>query len=73
MSYTCPVCGYPCLTERPRLPRSGGGWFEICPSCGSQFGLTDDTGCCERGQAMVELVGVLLVVALVVAAGSPPA
>ena len=41
MKHTCPVCGYPHLTERPRTKRSGGS-FEICPSCGFQFGVSDD-------------------------------
>ena len=41
MNYTCPVCGYPDLTELPR-PEYGGGSYEICPSCGFQFGVTDD-------------------------------
>ena len=38
--YTCPVCGYPALTERPR--GAGGGSYEICWSCGFEFGVTDD-------------------------------
>ncbi|CAN5913177.1 hypothetical protein BH11VER1_BH11VER1_27810 [soil metagenome] len=38
---TCPVCGYPKLQEPPRSP-SGGGSYEICPSCGFQFGVDDD-------------------------------
>ena len=38
----CPVCGYDGLTEPVRTPRSGGGSYEICPSCGFQFGVTDD-------------------------------
>lgn len=38
---TCPVCGYPKLEEPPRAP-SGGGSYEICPSCGFQFGVDDD-------------------------------
>lgn len=38
---TCPVCGYDGLYEPPRSP-SGGGSYEICPSCGFQFGVTDD-------------------------------
>ena len=42
MTFTCPVCGYPGLTEEPRSPRTGGGSYEICPSCGFQFGVTDD-------------------------------
>ncbi len=40
MKHLCPVCGYPHLTESPRSP-SGGGSFEICPSCGFQFGVSD--------------------------------
>lgn len=40
-AYTCPVCGYPALEEPPRS-RSGGGSYEICSSCGFQFGVTDD-------------------------------
>jgi hypothetical protein len=43
--YACPVCGYPKLSEPPRSP-SGGGSYEICPSCGFQFGVDDD----DRGQ-----------------------
>lgn len=38
---TCPVCGYPDLDEPPRSA-SGGGSYEICPSCGFQFGVDDD-------------------------------
>ncbi len=38
---TCPVCGYPGLEEPPRSP-AGGGSYEICPSCGFQFGVDDD-------------------------------
>jgi hypothetical protein len=41
MPYICPVCGYPDLDEPPRSS-SGGGSYEICPSCGFQFGVTDD-------------------------------
>ena len=37
----CPVCGYPSLREPPRAT-SGGGSYEICPSCGFQFGVDDD-------------------------------
>ena len=39
--YDCPVCGYDELAESPR-GGSGGGSFEICPSCGFQFGVSDD-------------------------------
>lgn len=41
MKHTCPVCGYPQLSEPPAT-RSGGGSYEICPSCGFQFGVSDD-------------------------------
>lgn len=41
MNHTCPVCGYPKLKEAPRS-RDGGGSYEICPSCGFQFGVSDD-------------------------------
>lgn len=39
--HICPVCGYPNLHEAPQS-RSGGGSFEICPSCGYQFGVDDE-------------------------------
>lgn len=42
MPYVCPVCGYPGLTEPPRTPDSGPS-YEICPSCGFQFGYDDDS------------------------------
>lgn len=41
MPHTCPVCAYPKLTEPPRS-QSGGGSYEICPSCGFEFGVSDD-------------------------------
>lgn len=41
MTYQCPVCGYPDLTDPPRTA-SGGGSYEICPSCGFEFGVSDD-------------------------------
>lgn len=40
-TYHCPICGYPGLLDRPRTA-NGGGSDEICPSCGFQFGYTDD-------------------------------
>jgi hypothetical protein len=43
MSYTCPACGYPNLQEEPRGKATGGS-YEICPSCGIQFGLDDEAG-----------------------------
>ncbi len=41
MKHLCPVCGYPHLEEAPRTAE-GGGSFEICPSCGFQFGVSDE-------------------------------
>ena len=40
MTYTCPVCGYASLHDPPRS--AGGGSYEICPSCGFEFGVSDD-------------------------------
>jgi hypothetical protein len=37
--YQCPVCGYPDLDEQPWVGDSAS--FEICPSCGTQFGYSD--------------------------------
>jgi hypothetical protein len=37
----CPVCGYPNLKHDP-MPTYGGGSYEICPSCGFQFGVSDE-------------------------------
>jgi hypothetical protein len=100
--YTCPVCRFPGLAEPPMSP-SGGGSYEICPSCGFQFGVSDeDRGETyaswrerwvadgmpwrsanpapagwdpraqlrggERGQTAAEFLGILFVVAVVVAA-----
>jgi hypothetical protein len=39
--HPCPVCGFPELDAPPRSS-SGGGSYEICTSCGFQFGVTDD-------------------------------
>lgn len=39
--FRCPVCGYAGLDEPPRTPESGPS-YEICPSCGFEFGVTDD-------------------------------
>lgn len=40
-NHPCPVCGWPKLSEPPRS-LSGGGSYEICPSCGFEFGVSDD-------------------------------
>ncbi|PYV51815.1 MAG: hypothetical protein DMG98_25340 [Acidobacteria bacterium] len=42
MAYTCPVCGYSDLSTPPW--NDGAPSFEICPSCGIQFGYTDAAG-----------------------------
>lgn len=42
VTFTCPACGFPGLEEAPRSARTGGGSYEICPSCGFEFGVTDD-------------------------------
>lgn len=39
--YTCSVCGYPALDDPPRSA-GGGGSYEICPSCGFEYGYSDD-------------------------------
>lgn len=41
MTYQCPVCGHLGLAE---VPKDDHGWSsdEICPSCGFQFGYSDD-------------------------------
>ena len=44
MRYTCPICGYPELKE-PAYDSYGSPSYDICYSCGYQFGFTDD---CER-------------------------
>jgi hypothetical protein len=41
MAHACPCCGFPALLEPPRS-KSGGASYEICPSCGFQFGVSDD-------------------------------
>jgi len=42
MTYDCPVCAFPNLEEIPRDEKTGGGSYEICPSCGFEFGVSDD-------------------------------
>ena len=41
VKHLCPCCGFPGLREAPRSA-SGGASYEICPSCGFQFGVSDD-------------------------------
>jgi predicted RNA-binding Zn-ribbon protein involved in translation (DUF1610 family) len=38
--FTCPVCGYNGLLE-PAYDEHGCSSFEICPSCGTEFGNDD--------------------------------
>jgi hypothetical protein len=38
----CPVCGFGGL-HQPARNEKGGGSFEICPSCGTEFGYHDTT------------------------------
>jgi hypothetical protein len=38
----CPVCGYDDL-EEPAFDDVGAPSFEICPSCGTEFGYDDAT------------------------------
>jgi hypothetical protein len=40
-SFVCPVCGYPNLRREP-YTNAGGGSYEICWSCGFEFGVSDD-------------------------------
>jgi len=42
-SYLCPVCGYPNLDEPAWDPNTGIPSFNICPSCGCEFGYNDAT------------------------------
>ena len=39
-NHFCPVCGYPGLEEPPRC-EVGSPSYEICPSCGIEFGVED--------------------------------
>ena len=43
MPHPCPVCAFPALNEPPRS-KTNGASYEICPSCGFQFGVSDDDG-----------------------------
>jgi hypothetical protein len=40
MKYNCPVCGFDGLTEEP-YDKHGCASFDICPSCGTEYGNTD--------------------------------
>jgi len=38
--YMCPVCGYPEIEEIPYLDENTPS-YEICPSCGTEYGYDD--------------------------------
>lgn len=38
--YMCPVCGFAGLAEEPHSAENGDS-YEICPSCGFEFGHSD--------------------------------
>ena len=40
--HICPVCGFVGLKEPPHSTTDGGGSYEVCRSCGVQFGVSDD-------------------------------
>lgn len=40
--YTCPACGYDDLIEPPYGDGEDAS-YEICPSCGFEYGYTDDS------------------------------
>lgn len=40
-NFKCPVCGYAGLGESP-YAGNGEGSYEICSSCGFEFGVSDD-------------------------------
>jgi hypothetical protein len=40
IQYSCPVCGFDRLSEPP-YDKFGDPSFEICPSCGTEFGYQD--------------------------------
>jgi hypothetical protein len=57
-TFVCPVCGYPGLTEEPWTigPEHDSPSYEICPSCGTEFGYTDfRPGRAERRERQREL------------------
>jgi hypothetical protein len=41
MTFQCPVCGFPGLSDPPRTEANGGS-YEICACCGFEFGVTDE-------------------------------
>lgn len=41
MEYMCPVCGWPHL-DRPPYGGKLSPSYDICPSCGFEYGVSDD-------------------------------
>lgn len=52
MTYTCPVCDYDKL-EEPPYDETGFGSFEICPRCGTEFGVAAVNAFIGEGLAVV--------------------
>ena len=49
MTYTCPICGYPGLTERPYYNDDTDASLQFCPCCRFEFGYDDhDQGYTHR-------------------------
>ena len=46
-TFTCPVCGFPGLSE-PAYDEHGCASFDICPSCGTEFGYDNATRSAEE-------------------------
>ena len=40
--FGCPVCGFAALGAPAYDPVTGLGSYQICPSCGYEYGVTDD-------------------------------
>ena len=40
--HQCPVCGFGGLEDPAYDPLTGLGSYQICPSCGFEYGVTDD-------------------------------
>jgi hypothetical protein len=51
MAYVCPACGYDGLEEPPWT--DGSASYEICSSCGIEFGYDDWAGGDDKGRTNV--------------------
>jgi hypothetical protein len=54
MNFVCPVCGYPYLMEIPWSEQELAS-YDICPSCGIEFGYDDDQYACGHPGTREEL------------------